>query len=83
MIKSQKLPLFPIINHSPHKRPNFDSKSILTNQKSYSTLFQKISQAVADPIAFALFSPPLALSTKTGSILALKPHCLTKIVNFE
>jgi hypothetical protein len=27
----------------------------------------------------ALFSPPLASSTKTGSILALKPHCLTKI----
>jgi hypothetical protein len=30
------------------------------------------SQVVADPfIALALFSPPLASSTKTGSILAL------------
>jgi hypothetical protein len=27
----------------------------------------------------ALFSPHLASSTKTGSILALKFHCLTKI----
>jgi hypothetical protein len=70
MIKSQKLPLFPIIKRSLHKRPNFDSKSILTNQKFYSTLF-KISQVVADPFALALFSPPLALSTKTGSVLAL------------
>jgi hypothetical protein len=29
----------------------------------------------------ALTSPPLASSTKTGSFLALKPHCLTKIFN--
>jgi hypothetical protein len=42
-------------------------KAILTNQKFYSTLFQKISQVVADPFALALFSPPLAVSTKTGS----------------
>jgi hypothetical protein len=80
MIKSQKLPLFPIIKYSPHKRPNFDyfdkSKVLL-----YS--FSKISQVVADPFVLALFSPPLALSTKTGLILALKPHCLTKIVNYE
>jgi hypothetical protein len=70
MVKSQKLPLFPIIKHSPHKRPNFVCESILTNQKFYSTLF-KISQVVVDPFALALFSPPLALSTKTGSFLAL------------
>jgi hypothetical protein len=51
----------------------------LTNQRLYSTIF-KISQVVADPfIALALFSPPLASSTKTGSILAFEPHCLTKI----
>jgi hypothetical protein len=78
----QKLPLLPIINHSLHKRPTFDkrdNKRVLTNQKLYSTIF-KISQVVADPfIALALFSPPLASSTKTGSILALKPYCLTKI----
>jgi hypothetical protein len=29
----------------------------------------------------ALISPPLASSTKTGSFLALEPHCLTKNVN--
>jgi hypothetical protein len=36
---------------------------------------------VADPFALALISPPLASSTKTGSLLALKPHYLTKIFN--
>jgi hypothetical protein len=33
MIKSKKLPLFPIIKHSPHKRPNFDSKSYFDKSK--------------------------------------------------
>jgi hypothetical protein len=28
-----KTPPFPIIIHSPHKRPSFGNKSILTNQK--------------------------------------------------
>jgi hypothetical protein len=28
----KKLPLFPIIINSPHKRPDFDNKRILTNQ---------------------------------------------------
>jgi hypothetical protein len=83
MIKSQKLPIFPIIIHSPHKRPNFDSKSYFDESKVILYSFSKISQVVADPFALALFSPPLALSTKTGSILAQKPHCLTKIVNYE
>jgi hypothetical protein len=32
-------------------------------------------------LLWPLISPPLASSTKTGSFLALKPHCLTKIVN--
>jgi hypothetical protein len=82
LIKSQKLPLFPITKHSPHKRPNFESKSYFDKSKVLLS-FSKISQVVADPFALALFSPPLALSTKTGSILALKPHCLTKIVNYE
>jgi hypothetical protein len=80
----QKLPLFPIIKHSPLKRPTFDerdNKRVLTDQKLYSTIFQN-SQVVADPfIALALISPHLALSTKTGSFFALKPHCLTKIIN--
>jgi hypothetical protein len=83
MIKSQKLPLFPIIKHSPYKRPNFDSKSYFDKSKVLLYYFSKISQVVADPFALVLFAPPLALSTKTESILALKPHCLTKIVNYE
>ena len=57
----QKLPLFPIVNYSPHKKPTFDkrdNKRVLTNQKLYSTIF-KVSQVVADPsIALAfIFSP--------------------------
>jgi hypothetical protein len=83
MIKSQKLPIFPIIKHYPHKRPNFDSKSYFDKSKVLLYSFSKISQVVADLFALTLFSPPLAVSTKTGSILALKPHCLTKIVNYE
>jgi hypothetical protein len=83
MIKNQKLTLFPIIKHSPHKRQIFDSKSYFDKSKGLLYSFSKISQVVADPFALALFSPHLALSTKTGSILVLKPHCLTKIVNYE
>jgi hypothetical protein len=109
----KKLPLFPIINYSPHKKPKRDNEGVLTNQKLYSAIFKILkwshnqlfspqedkkrqqgsfdkpkalfcyfqnSQVVADPfIALALFSLPLASSTKTGSILALEPHCLTKI----
>jgi hypothetical protein len=33
--------------------------------------FGQILQVVADPFALALISPPLALSTKTESLLAL------------
>jgi hypothetical protein len=80
----QKLPIFPIINTSPHKKPTFDKKSqqeYFDKTKALFYYFQN-SQVVADPfIALALFSPPLASSTKTGSILALEPHCLTKIFN--
>jgi hypothetical protein len=75
-------PFFPYSTILPTRGQLFDerdNKIVLTNQKLYSTIF-KISQVVADPfIALALFSPPLASSTKMGSILALEPHCLTKI----
>jgi hypothetical protein len=33
LIKDSKTPPFSIIKHSPHKRPIFDNKSILTKQK--------------------------------------------------
>jgi hypothetical protein len=38
---------------------------------------------VADPFALALISPPLALSTKTGSFFPFNPIAETKIVNQE
>jgi hypothetical protein len=54
----------------------------------YSQLLQTLfyyfqnSQVVANPfVALALFSPPLALSAKTGSILALKPIASPKSSN--
>jgi hypothetical protein len=82
LIKDSQTPPFSHNQLLSHKKPTFgnrDNKKVLTNQKLYSTIF-KISQVVADPfIALALFSRPLASSTKTGSILALEPHCLTKI----
>ena len=65
----QKLPLFPIINTSPHKRPTFDkrdNKRDLTNQKLYSTVF-KISQVVADPfIALAFIFSPFGIKHQNG-----------------
>jgi hypothetical protein len=54
-------------------RPKFDSNSYFDKSKILLYSFSKISQVVADPFALALFSPPLALSTKTGSILAPNP----------
>jgi hypothetical protein len=82
LIKDSKTPPFSIINHSPTRYQLLtiiDNKSILTKPKLKLYYFQN-SQVVADPfLALALISPPLALSTKTGSLLALKPHCLTKI----
>jgi hypothetical protein len=65
----QKLPLFPIINTSPHKSPTFDkrdNKRVLTNQKLYSTIF-KTSQVVADPfIALAFIFSPFGIKHQNG-----------------
>jgi hypothetical protein len=67
--KIQKLPLFPIINTPPHKRPTFDkrdNKRVLTNQKLYSTIF-KNSQVVADPfIALAFIFSPFGIKHQNG-----------------
>jgi hypothetical protein len=52
--KISKTPLFPIINTSPHKKPTFDNKRVLTNQELYSTIF-KNSQVVADPFIVLAF----------------------------
>jgi hypothetical protein len=49
----------------------FCNKSVLNKSKSSNSTLFEISQVVADPFALALISPPLALSTKTGSFLVL------------
>jgi hypothetical protein len=69
LIKCQKLPFSHNYKISPQET-KFCNERILTNQNPNSTIFQN-SQVVADPFALALISPPLALSTKTGSFLAL------------
>jgi hypothetical protein len=62
-------------------RPTFDkrdNKRILTNQKLYSTIF-KILSSGSDPfVALALFSPPLASSTKTDQSWPLNPIATPK-----
>ena len=68
MVKSPKLPLFPIIKHSPHKRPNFDSKSILTNQKFYSTLFKNFTSG-SWSICFGLIFSPFGIKHQNRIIL--------------
>jgi hypothetical protein len=47
------------------------NKSVLDKSKSSNSTLFEISQVVANPFTLALISPPLALSTKTGSFLAL------------
>jgi hypothetical protein len=70
LIKYQKLPLFPIIEILLHKRPNFAIRVIGQNTNFNFSIFE-IYKWLADPFALALISPPLALSTKTGKLLAL------------
>jgi hypothetical protein len=64
--KISTTPLFPIINTSPHKKPTFDNKRVLTNQKLYSTIF-KSSQVVADSfIALAFIFSPFGIKHQNG-----------------
>jgi uncharacterized membrane protein YcgQ (UPF0703/DUF1980 family) len=64
--KISKTLLFPIINTSPHKKPTFDNKRVLTNQKLYSTIF-KNSQVVADTfIALAFIFSPFGIKHQNG-----------------
>jgi hypothetical protein len=63
LIKTPKTPLFPIIKFLPHKRAFFWNKRILSLKA-----FEKFTQVVADPVALALNSPPLAISTKTEEL---------------
>jgi hypothetical protein len=65
----QKLPLFPTINISPHKKPTFDNKK--QTRVTLTLLFQN-SQVVADPfICFSLIFSPFGIKHQTGLTLAL------------
>jgi hypothetical protein len=72
--KISKTPLFPLLSLLPTRDQLLTirgKQEYFDKQKTLTLLFKK-SQVVADPfIALAFFSPPLASSTKTGSILAL------------
>jgi hypothetical protein len=70
LIKSQKTLPFPIIKFLPHKRAVFAIKVFWSKAKYTYTKSLKNSQVVADPVALALISPPLALSTKTEELVA-------------
>jgi hypothetical protein len=65
-----KTPPFPIIKIFPYKRPNFAIRVFWQKQLSSSSIF-KSNKWFADPVALALVSHPLALSTKTRLFLAL------------
>jgi hypothetical protein len=65
----QKLPIFPIINHSPYKRLTFDNKKqtrVFWQTKTLTLLFQN-SQVVADPfIALAFIFSPFGIKHQNG-----------------
>jgi hypothetical protein len=70
---------------SPQQDSSFCNKRVLIKKPSILTLkFLKNSQVLADPIALALISPPLALSTKMEELVAFKtslPHQKSQIKN--
>ena len=58
----QKLPLFPIITTSPHKKPTFDkrdNKRVLTKQKALFHYFQNFSSGSWSIYCFGLYFLPL------------------------
>jgi hypothetical protein len=72
--KIDQVPKTPPFSHNQNFSPTRDQILQLEYfgqiKNSNSTIF-KILKWLADPIALAFISPPLALSTKTGSRLAL------------
>jgi hypothetical protein len=52
------------------KESRFCNKRVLIKTKYTYTKILKNSQVIADPVALALISPPLALSTKTEELVA-------------
>jgi hypothetical protein len=72
--KIDQEPKTPPFSHNQIFSPQetkFCTLRVLWQIKSSNSTIFKTSQVVADPFALALISPPLALSTKTGSLLAL------------
>jgi hypothetical protein len=65
-----KTPPFSHNQNYPPQETKFCNKSILDKSQILTLLFFKFLKWLADPVALALISPPLALSTKTGSLLA-------------
>jgi hypothetical protein len=67
--QTPKTPPFSHNRISPPQESGFCNKRVLIkNQVFLHYKFLKNSQVVADPIALALISPPLALSTKTEEL---------------
>jgi hypothetical protein len=66
-----KTPPFPIIKFLPYKRAVFAIRGFRSKTKYSHTNILKNTQVVVDPVALALISPPLALSTKTEELFAL------------
>jgi hypothetical protein len=70
LIKCHKLPIFPITKLLPIREQFCNKRVFIKHKDSNSTIFE-IHKWLADPFALALLSPPLAVSTKTGELLAL------------
>ena len=72
-IRFDQVPKTPPFSHnqiSPPQESDFCNKRVLIkNQVFLHFKFLKNSQVVADPVALALISPPLALSTKIEELL--------------
>jgi hypothetical protein len=71
-LKIQKLPLFPIIKHSPHKRPTFDNKrqyEYFDKTKTLTLLFSKFSSGSSWSIScFGLNFSPFGIKHQNGII---------------
>jgi hypothetical protein len=59
-----KTPPFSHNQFSPLKRTFFCNKRVLIKHKESNSITFEIHKWLADPVALALISPPLALSTK-------------------
>jgi hypothetical protein len=75
----KKLPLFPIITTSPHKKPTSHKRGNKSFDKTKALLYYfQISQVVADPfIALAFIFSPFGIKHQNGINVGLKtplPH---------